>query len=234
MGSSPKLLPAVVGVLFAGCSSGIIPIGIEGNDGGSRDASHPDTSVDGSGGMPETGSPDAVGPSSDVGAPDGSTPACPTTEPTEASACSDVGQECEYGTNPSAVCNNIFKCTSGGWRSTAPSAACPPPDECPVAYPSKEVGDVCSPTGLVCSYPKGTCTCAEPSGPSPVDGGTSLRWRCFPEQAGCPSPRPRIGTKCSPTSTASMVCNYGACAGGVELKCVDDVWTEVMVACPAS
>ena len=45
---------------------------------------------------------------------------------------------------------------------------------------------------------------------------------------GCPSVRPRIGTACSQPSQA---CDYGACAGNVNLACVGGSWEDVPLDC---
>jgi len=226
---SHALLVAVFGAFLAACSSGVVPIGIDGTDSGARDGAHPDVGLDGKPGS-DTGSSDTGASLRDTGTPDGSTPSCPSAEPMDGAACPDVGEVCEYGSNASAVCNHVFTCTASGWTSKDPAAPCP--TSCPATYPTND--DPCSPDGLVCSYAQGTCGCAVPIGPVLKDGGKSDRWRCSPKKAGCPSPRPSIGSPCPSPATGATVCDYAACAGGVELACKGGVWTEVKPVCPAS
>lgn len=162
--------------------------------------------------------PDASPPS------DGGSPAkCPPSAPS--GACSDDGLECEYGSNPSPDCNLLFRCTGGTWADLNGGNGCPPQSACPGTYASVPVGQTCSPEGVACGYTEGTCTCAHGS---PVQ--QSATWHCFPAQAGCPSPRPNLGTPCE--APASTTCNYGACNDGVALQCQGGVWREVETPCP--
>jgi len=239
-----KLFVTALVAGLAGCSSGVVAIGLDAEEGGLREASAPDA------GTPDvermdalsdaTSQPDAGGPPpSEAGVPDGSFSPCPATAPKAESRCPTVGQECEYGTDPSAACNMLATCTSGaasgslpGWTYPIATTPCKS-GTCPSAYPSALAGETCTPSGLVCSYTQGTCTCAPRSGPVSVDSGPAVQWQCFPAETGCPSPRPAVGSACT-ASSLTKACNYGACAGGVELSCVDGEWQEVMVGCPAS
>jgi hypothetical protein len=54
-------------------------------------------------------------------------------------------------------------------------------------------------------------------------------WTCSQPAAGCPNPRPRIGSSCSQDG---LSCNYGACSGGVEVQCKDGYWQQANVPCP--
>ena len=182
-----------------------------------RDAARPDVVV---APTPDTGSHDA-----DAGGPTG----CPTNPPTSNTPCTPVGEQCEYGTNPAAVCNQVAACAASGWVYLAASSPCST-GTCPTTYPttgSPDGGVDCDPKGLVCSYPEGTCGC-EPPG-SATTGDAGLRWTCQPSQVGCPQPRPNIGTACG---AASVTCNYGACAGGLELTCKSGTWQPITTPCP--
>jgi hypothetical protein len=224
---------AAITAALAGCSGGNVTIGVESNDGGSRGAST-DSGLH-LGGSDANNYPDGIvtpqleGGVHLDGSPPPPVPACPKTEPAAGSSCASVGEECEFGTSASTSCNVIVSCTSSGWAPVTPTTACAH-GTCPAAYPSAMVGEACSPNGLDCGYEKGTCTCAPPSGPLMSDGGDSVRWQCFPKQTGCPSPRPTIGAPCT---SSGVSCNYGVCAGGVELECKKGVWASVMVACPS-
>jgi hypothetical protein len=232
MRPSSLLFSAAIATALAACSGGDVPIGIESNgEGGAREAST-DSGLH-LGGSDAANYPDGIvtpqleGGSTD-GGPQPPAPACPKTEPAAGSFCSSIGEECEYGTNASTACNVIVTCTKSGWAHMAPTTACVH-GSCPATYPSAMVGEACSPGGLDCGYEEGTCTCAPPIGPLMADGGDSVRWQCFPKQAGCPSPRPTLGAACT---SPGLSCNYGACADGVELMCKGGVWTSVVVGCP--
>ena len=47
--------------------------------------------------------------------------------------------------------------------------------------------------------------------------------------AGCPEPRPRIGSSCT---QPGLSCDYGSCTGGVLLQCTDGSWQMVDTPCP--
>jgi hypothetical protein len=224
-----KLLGVAALFGLIGCSDGVVEIGLLA-DGGMRDVSVSDGALDGARaeGGNETGPHD--GSPVDTGAPGDSpaTPECPSSSPTAGSPCPSVGLVCEYGSSATVACNKVATCSASGWKFAPPSTSGCAVGTCPAAYPSADVGMACSSNDLVCSYPAGTCTCAS-STPLTADAG-GPHWQCFPKQSGCPTPRPKLGTKCSPT--AAEPCDYGACAGGIELVCKDGVWEESMVGCP--
>jgi hypothetical protein len=152
----------------------------------------------------------------------GPSPACPSSPP-GSGPCPKVGIECEYGNNANADCNDVYSCGPTGW--TTGEVACPVPT-CPSSYASVPINSTCSPTGGICGYEQGTCTCSEGSPPR-INGPV---WQCFPAQTGCPSPRPDLGTPCSAPS--SLTCDYGACSGGISLSCQDGSWQQSNTACP--
>jgi hypothetical protein len=156
--------------------------------------------------------------------PDSGGVGCPASPPSGAdTACPKVGLECEYGSNANLACNQLYTCQSSGWLTG--EVACPEPT-CPASYSAVPTGHKCDTDGGICGYPQGTCTCS--SGSPPLINGPE--WQCFPAQAGCPSPRPDIGTGC--TASPSLVCNYGACSGGISLSCTDGTWQDAETACP--
>jgi hypothetical protein len=221
--------------LVAACSGGKVSLGDDGPDAEAFDGATPDAAgVDGATPPHDSGTLDAH--DSAVGAEAAPPPRCPIKEPTIGENCSPVSLQCEYGGNISTACDAIFLCTATGW-STAPAATPLTPcshGSCPSAYPATSVGTTCDPTGLVCSYPDGTCTCVTPIGPGvsgevKCSGSTGPCWQCYPSTSGCPSPRPQIGTQCT---DFGKMCDYAACAGGVELECEDGTWKEVPIPCP--
>jgi hypothetical protein len=59
-------------------------------------------------------------------------------------------------------------------------------------------------------------------------------WNCQGPTQGsaCPTPRPRLGSPCSP---AGLDCDYGACTvpGGSNESCAGGVWTQSLGVCAA-
>jgi hypothetical protein len=234
MGVSFKLPFVAIIVAFATGCGNVVQIGIETPDAAPSDAMSVDVVHNDAGSSDDVGE-GQDGSAGDAGQPpdgdmeDASPPPCPTVAPMAGSMCPIVGQECEYGTSASTACNRLATCTSEGWTYASPVPKCAM-GICPKNY-DEEDGGSCSTEGLVCSYPMlGTCNCASMLGVV-VDSGSSLTWQCFPEQTGCPIPRPNIGSPCMATS-ATLLCDYGPCAGGVELRCADGQWEEVMMPCP--
>jgi hypothetical protein len=221
-----------VGGLVA-CSGGVVTLGAEEGDGGpigSHDSGVLDATVDAGRDAPGLRDAPTNDSPADAG-PDSSPPHCPTAAPLPGSACTTPGLECEYGSSAAIACNKVATCTGGTWSysATAPSGPCPTGGSCPAEYPLAEVKEACSPSGLVCSYSEGTCTCAKPTGPATTDA--SARWQCFDASAGCPTDRPLLGSTCT---KPGQECNYGECADGVEVQCSGGTWREVMGGCPSS
>jgi hypothetical protein len=137
--------------------------------------------------------------------------------------CPVLYATCEYGSDPNPSCNQLFQCQSTGWQPE--NGSCPGGGTCPASYSAVAQNQACMPEGLDCAYSEGQCNCTYTL---PVGGGPY--WKCFTPAGGCPDPRPRIGSACSAPSTLS--CDYGACAGGIELQCADGYWKEEAVPCP--
>ena len=133
-----------------------------------------------------------------------------------------VGLECEYGSNPSPDCDRTYDCTSAGWSTPAPVDCVS--GTCPATYKDVDQGKACTPMGLACSYAEGQCNCSNQpiAAPSPI-------WQCSTPVAGCPEPRPDIGTACT---QPGLQCDYGACTGGAAEECTDGYWQQAAVGCP--
>ena len=203
--------------LVLGCGGQFSVIGSDGNDGGARSDSG--SGGDSGGGGTSDGGTGEAG----TGEGGGTGPSCPVSQPPPGGACPAIGLECEYGTDPNPACDPIVQCTASGWQSLGPSAC--PGGTCPATYGQVPVSQGCMPTNLTCDYPEGTCICSLGTGPV----GLSPHWMCWPAMPGCPSPRPRMGTPCG---QPGLSCDYGACAGGVQLECKDGVWQQALTPCP--
>jgi len=98
-------------------------------------------------------------------------------------------------------------------------ASCPPDIETPPAACASD---------LRCTYPQGTCTCAQRpqcSGaerPPDTEPRPNWGWRCAfdPRPDGCPVEAPADGASCS---ERGKLCNYGDCCIAVH-RCTDDGW----------
>jgi hypothetical protein len=135
--------------------------------------------------------------------------------------------QCEYGDNANQSCNDIVTCTSNGtWSYPTPGLPCPT-GTCPGTYSQVPQGQACQPQGLDCGYPEGQCNCDI----QPESAKMSPVWLCTTPAAGCPDPRPDIGTSC--TLSDLVACDYGGCTGGIELACTNGTWQEAPTACPA-
>jgi len=107
---------------------------------------------------------------------------------------------------------------------------CPPPTAmCPSSYDAAKADPaMCPYQSQICEYAQGTCICADGLG-LPMPGGP--KWQCIPVQAGCPSPRPELGSPCS--TPEKTICDYGGCGGGVDMSCVGGYWAVAITVCPA-
>ena len=230
-----------VGVLVDASSldgMGPVEASRETDAGDGTDASHATDASDASdaGGANDAGHAGDAGDASDAGDAGDATPPCPSTAPAAGAPCSPVGRTCEYGADPTPACNQIATCTASGWTygpPTCPSgcASTCPSGTCPVAYlttASPTAASVCSAPGLVCSFPQGTCACSS-NAASSASTDAGLHWTCIAAEAGCPDPRPDLGTPC----TGSTTCDYAACSGGIEIVRKSGVWESVAaVPCP--
>lgn len=170
------------------------------------------------GGKGQDSSPDVITPG-DASSPIG----CPASPPLSGAACSPDQIECEYGSNPSPDCNQLFRCNAGHWQEDSTGTICAPQSDCPATYADVPQNGTCSPQGLGCAYPEGTCFC----GNSLLTQNPS--WTCNAGTSTCPSPRPDIGTPCN---EPGQQCDYASCSGGVALQCTGGMWTQVFTPCP--
>jgi hypothetical protein len=181
-----------------------------------------------------------VGPLQDGGSDggpiqDGGSSYCPSSPPAEGSACSRENLYCEYGTDPNLACNTVAECALGHWSVQQPYGQCPTPPNpsaCPDTFASVPVGEHCGTlVGTTCSYPQGFCGCSIGNGgPYPEDAAAVATWICDSPQAGCPMPRPTLGTDCSHDG---LECDYSPCSlpSGTSLVCQDGTWQELPYGC---
>ncbi len=180
------------------------------------------------GSTPDSGNPDG-------GPGPGPSPDCPTSPPTQSSSCSKNGIQCEYGNDVRFTCNQIVACTNGSWDyafNGDPSCPTPQnPSACPATFEQVQQGASCTPMGTSCNYSNSTatrfCECNFMGGPIQIDGGPGATWECgFGTATGCPSVRPRIGTKCSQTD---LNCSYDVCGApsGLSFQCSSQTMTWV-------
>ncbi len=160
---------------------------------------------------------------------------CPGSLPTQFAPCSENGLVCEWGTSPDPSCDDSATCNSGSWAiPSAPAGVCAPsaPIVCPSSFASVARMSACTPYGGFCDYPEGRCACSVPEGPAMMNPPSAI-WLCQDAGPGCPTPRPRLGTPCSPKEEG-MQCDYGSCTvpGGSAEQCTAGVWMPAAVGCP--
>lgn len=217
--SSPRAfvvptLSILLGALALGCTGEVFSGGNPGADGG--------PGVDAAPGSDSGPTPDA-GPG-----PDGSSGLCPASVPAMGSACSVADLQCEYGTSFYPGCDTVVQCSGGVWSGGVVGTYCPGPNPsgCPSSLQAA-VGQLCGSNQASCDYPDGQCTCGNLFGPPVyVDGGpTNQTWSCFQPTAGCPLPRPRLGSAC----TGNASCEYQSCA--FSEQCVNGAWAGFPEGC---
>ncbi len=154
---------------------------------------------------------------------------CADTPPPVNVPCASPGVSCEYGTDVFPDCNHVVSCvTYAGetkWVQNAPT----PPGICPTVDPGLSSACPASIAGaqgacsgsVACHYPEGFCTCAG------GDGGG--HWVC--DTAGCPEPRPALGSSCT---AEGQRCNYLECLvlwGSAQI-CTQGTWrTDEQAGC---
>jgi hypothetical protein len=171
------------------------------------------------------------GPTSDA-----PSPYCPSTAPGQGGSCSHDGVSCEYGSDPNINCNIVAICVGGSWNvSSMSNGECPTPpnpSDCPATFASVPVGQHCGNlVGTTCSYQQGFCGCSVGSGgPYPADAAAVATWVCDAPEAGCPLPRPRLGTSCTQDA---LQCDYSSCElpTGASLVCKDGAWEDQPYGC---
>jgi hypothetical protein len=197
-------------------------------DAGERDV----RTAEGGGHDAQTKEGGQVGKDASTDAPSSWSPVCPENAPDLGSSCSVAeGTTCEYGNiQYDITCDTVFVCESGSWSKFAASGTCVPDGAnaptCPATLADVQQGQDCTPSGTTCQYSAGVCTCnMSLGGPVQIgDAGNTATWTCNPG-AGCPMPRPRLGTACS----AAENCTYNTCE--YSQLCGDGAWRGELEAC---
>jgi hypothetical protein len=218
-----------VTALTVGCGSSF-----EAGDGGQQDGPASDSK---SGEASQDAGVDAAkdAQDGDAGTDAGSwSPDCPATLPALKGACKTEGVQCEYPVAGQQIqydiaCDLVRLCMGGEWsdgKILSPGECHldgPNPASCPNGYAGIKNGGVCLHNGDYCMYPQGVCVCSPGlGGVMVVDAGDS--WSCNPA-AGCPMPRPRLGSACEPGTQ----CTYETCAYAQE--CMGGVWHGMAEPC---
>ena len=177
--------------------------------------------------LPDSGGGDSGGGDGGGGGDAAPGPDCPSSAPSEGTACGKSGVECEYGSDTRWSCNLVTICSGGQWTLTKgvdPTCPTPSPNPpvCPATYVAAQQGGGCDPIGTVCDYSTSAathvCSCAYLGGPVQIDGGGAT-WQCGgPYDQSCPAKRPRVGAPCSSPST---YCSYDVCGApdGLSVQC---------------
>ncbi len=170
-----------------------------------------------------------AGADKDVTGPGGP---CPPSPPNQGEACNLAdGFQCEYGGSFWAFCDLMATCSSKQWQVQA-TQSCPYNEgssSCPAQLPTN--GAACSPQNISCNYQGGQCNCEGQCGGVFIpDAGVD--WKCTAPDPNCPWPRPRFGSACTNTSTAS--CAYDVCCSGSYMQCQNGYWqgSTIMGGCP--
>jgi hypothetical protein len=137
---------------------------------------------------------------------------------------------CEYNGNAMGQCATVAECYADGkWHVALPANTCGVnPSECPASFSALAEGSPCPLMGGTgaCFYPEGGCGCK----PCASDGGMSSMWTCRPWSsagAGCPAPRPLLGSVCS---QEGLECSYTQCCTvslGKSEACKNGHWQSV-------
>jgi hypothetical protein len=236
------LLPASIAMGSTACLEGLG--GLTGGDAGPSDtgttvdSGSPDPSDSGGGGSDGNGGQDGdsgTGPTKDASSADVVPPndLCPVSPPATGASCTQENVQCEYGSAWwSVACDTVLQCEVGHWTayqpSTEPCSTEPGQNgaSCPANYASAE-GNSCVLQSGPCVYSQAECLCQAPVVGQPGDGGT---WACLP-QAGCPFPRPNLGTMCTGGGSGLNACKYEVCT--YEQVCTSGLWQAQLIECAA-
>jgi len=158
---------------------------------------------------------------------------CPTLQPTVGRPCT-TSLACEYGSDPSIDCDTVMYCDGGVWEiAYVPfDAGCGKTNSatCPATFSDMTEHAAC--TGNVeCYYPEARCWCVPAACPG-LGCPAPNAWRCdisvWPD-AGCPDPRPRLGTPCS-AGELELLCKYDDVACQF-LLCRAGAWQLAILGC---
>ncbi len=148
---------------------------------------------------------------------------CAASPPAPGAPCTQLGEECEYGTSFYASCDDVYLCDPSSQQWTLepqdPNLCSGTSQGCPA-----QLGDaagVCSTPGTECQYAEGFCQCHGYCGGPPPPGPTSPSWSCVVATQSCPAVRPRLGTACA---QEGQQCGYMICCAGTQMTCGNGVW----------
>ncbi len=136
---------------------------------------------------------------------------CPDSPPLAGAMCGTERLTCEYGSDPSAQCDTLMRCTSGAWESIGGGSPCSTlnPAGCPGDASATINGGTCS---LQVDCAIGRCSCYSDCAGAPGDCADAASvWHCQLN-------RPRLGASCSDAQGewTSYACGpTEACAGGI-------------------
>jgi len=166
--------------------------------------------------------------------PEAGAPCAPTTVPQpgqdSATPPPGVSPECEYGDDPHCTTNGLCTNSNGDtpfqWYVSPPDPSCGGNSAyCPSSSSAFPVNSVGCAGGASCTYQWGRCFCMVcqdnvSSGNPCGQGVTGTEWSCqdWEQPAGCPEPRPLLGTSCSVPMQV--------CGGSPDplMKCVEGYW----------
>ena len=152
---------------------------------------------------------------------------------------------CEYGGDSNPDCTTFVDCATENlntplhWILYPPAATCGQNAQlgCPATSSGVKEGAQCNPGGTYCLYSDAVCGCLPCL--DLKNGGVRGTMHCrlrTDVQAGCPTPRPRLGDACS---TEGLICDYTQCCGGPSLgpsmQCSGGYWhsySSGACACP--
>ncbi len=146
---------------------------------------------------------------------------CPSSPPAEGSACTQLSEQCEYGSNFFSTCNTIYRCDpqSQTWiKEPLDNSTCSTTQACPAQY--SDATGACTNSWIGCQYPQGFCECHGYCG-GPPDNQQGMSWDCVPGTQACPAPRPDLGTPCTQEGQS---CDYMICCSGTTMTCANGVW----------
>ncbi len=219
---SPFVVTVAVAASAAACGGSVNSDGLNGGNGGTG------SSVGSGGGIsnPPPPKPPKV--------------PCPAPAPAQNTACSSVGQSCNYKTTDecgSEVSTNAVCAPDGRWDVTysGPSVSCNPPpppvDFCPTSEPT--AGQWCNVVEKkFCSYPAPCCAreyhCVD-------ETWVEVTLECNPPPVECSPTAPKTGDSCQACGQTFSPCEYNECATGGSItyaECFGGTWTAKKAPCP--
>ncbi len=148
-------------------------------------------------------------------------PSCPASPPQGGASCSPAGLQCEYGSSYDFECNVVATCDAQTGKWSVQTGNCSQPFDaggCPDPSTTGLAGTSCATNGASCNLTTQHCDCQLGCGAAFLDGG---RWVCDGPKAGCPEPRPRLGSACT---AEGQQCDYTLCCAGGTMTCQGGLW----------